>query len=279
MHERLSWSRQSLVKKTPAPDRGAGRRPHFIIRTIATNPWSSFLDGLAFLGFFRVDTEKLKSRYAFIDNRIQKEFEDIGKEFPETYRVSLPNISRLERASMADFKSKKGYIRTNKMDDYWIFFHKLSKCIVKSVPEKSNRFFILTTVYHALIHGMYNAVIHGDPDADIELRIDVSATAVMLEMENKAGPGNDKPRQYYTGVGIHVGGGGNTGDTLAQLFDQAELRVEEQGKRDETSRVKLVLRHDLKPRSWFVNLKRAFLARAIGTRDRRQLHLMSKAYM
>ena len=277
--KRRSHSGRLSEQGIPTRDGGESRRPHFIVRTIATDPWSSFLDGLAFLGFFRVNARKLKDRYAFVDGRLQKEFENIRRSFPRAYRASLPNISRPERDRMAGHQGEKPSPTKDEMEDYWIFFHELSECIAKRVPERTSRTYIFSTVYHALVHGMYNAVIHGDPDADIELRSDIGATAVTLEMMNRAGPDNDSPKQYHTRFGIHVGGGGNTGDTLAHLFDHAELLIEEPGEHDAANRVRLVLRHDLKPQSWVINLKRAFLARAIGTRDRRQLYRMSKEYL
>ncbi len=68
---------------------------------------------------------------------------------------------------------------------------------------------------------------HGDPNTDVELRVDISAEVVTLETGNRVVYGKDlekRRRQYHTRFGIRVGGAGKGLDTLSQLFDYAEFR-------------------------------------------------------
>ena len=258
------------------------RRRHFIFRSIVHEPQAAFLDGLVFLGFFQVNASKLKHQYDFSNDRLREEYNRVREHFPKSYRAALPNVSDTERNRIASNEVRKEPQIRDEMEDYWIFFHELSERVAERIPRNVGRMFVFSTVYHALVHGMYNAVTHGDPNADIELRVDISAEAVTLEMRNRVVYGKDsekRRRQYHTRFGIRVGGAGKGLDTLSQLFNYAEFRINERDMSDKAGEAKLVLRHDLKPRPWFIRLKRAFLGRAAGTRDTRQLYYMFKAYI
>ncbi len=258
------------------------RRRHFIFRSIVHEPQAAFLDGLVFLGFFQVNVSKLKHQYDFANDRLREEYTRIREHFPKSYRVALPNVSDTERNRIASNEVRKQPQIRDEMDDYWIFFHELGERVAERIPRNVGRMFVFSTVYHALVHGMYNAVTHGDPNADIELRVDISAEAVTLQMRNRVVSGDDskkRRRQYHTRFGIRVGGAGKGLDTLSQLFDYAEFRIHERDMSDKAGGAKLILRHDLKLRPWFIRLKRAFLGRAVGTRDTRQLYYMFKAYI
>ena len=182
---------------------------------------------------------------------------------------------------MAGAGLRKNQGASEMMEDYWILFHELSQRIAGRVPKAAGRMYVFSTIYHALVHGMYNAVIHGDHTSDIGLRVHIGSETLTLEMVNQTIPRNDQRAnmQFHTRFGIHVGGGGNTKDTLVQIFDHATFDIDQGQQRGGAGQAKLILRHDLKPRPWIIRVKRRFLGRAIGARDMRQLCGMYHEYV
>lgn len=267
---------------TPSRKRG------FIARAIAADPRAALLDGLAFLGFFRADVSRLKSRYAFNDPRIAEAHAMLLRGIDTELAIRLPDIGAAEKERLRSRRGRAAGTDGNQpdvMEDYWILFHELARRIARHLSHTGEPFFVFATAYHALVHGMYNAVMHGAP-GDIDVRVWIQPAALTLELENPAAadperrpngaePAGDNRPQYYTRQGIHVGGRGNARDTFAQVFDHADLVVAPPDPATGAGSATLTLRMDLSPRSAPARMRRAFLGRALIARDLRQLAAMA----
>jgi len=127
-------------------------------------------------------------------------------------------------------------------DDYLVLAHLFAKNIKDRLNEGRE---IITKIRWGLAHGIYNAIVHGDPGGKIELRWKITNDEFQFQLTNAKNEERMKPH-HVSLHGVPISGIGGSLVAMRLLFDYFNLSEVVNARGEEEIRLTLIHRRNRK---------------------------------